>query len=61
MLIHSFIHSGNLYSAPSRNLLGGALSQATAKEKCLKKLAEGRHIVQGQEAQCKTDIHITHT
>src|SRR6218665_2428512 len=34
--IHSFIHSGYLYSAPSRNLLRGALSPATVKEKCLK-------------------------
>src|SRR6218665_1250857 len=33
---HSFIHSGYLYSAPSRNLLRGALSPATVKEKCLK-------------------------
>jgi len=33
--IHSFIHSGYLYSAPSRNLLRGALSPATVKEKCL--------------------------
>src|SRR6218665_3909516 len=31
---NSFIHSGYLYSAPSRNLLRGALSPATAKEKC---------------------------
>src|SRR6218665_63937 len=38
----SFIHSRYLYSAPSRNLLRGALSPATANEKCLKKLAEGR-------------------
>jgi len=43
-----FIHSGYLNSAPSRNLLRGVLSPATAKEKCLKKLAEGRHIVLGQ-------------
>ena len=43
--IHSFIHSGYLYSAPSRNLLKGALSQASVKEKCLKKLAERRHFV----------------
>ena len=45
---HSFIHSGYLYSAPSRNLLRGALSPATVKEKCLKKLAEttySRHVV----------------
>src|SRR6218665_1175488 len=43
--IHSFIHSGYLYSTPSRNLLRGALSPATVKEKCLKKLAERRHVV----------------
>src|SRR6218665_3164896 len=42
---HSFIHSGYLYSAPSRKLLRGALSPATVKEKCLKKLAERRHVV----------------
>src|SRR6218665_690912 len=42
---HSFIHSGYFYSAPSRNLLRGALSPATVKEKCLKKLAERRHVV----------------
>src|SRR6218665_3853168 len=35
---YSFIHSGYLYSAPSRNLLRGAPSPATVKEKCLKKL-----------------------
>src|SRR6218665_498181 len=40
-----FFHSGYLYSAPSRNLLRGALSPATVKEKCLKKLAERRHVV----------------
>ena len=44
-LIHSFIHSGYLYSAPSGNLLRGALSPATVKEKCLQKLAERRHVV----------------
>ena len=44
-IIYSFIHSGYLYSAPSRNLLRGALSPATVKEKCLKKLAERRHVV----------------
>ena len=43
--IHSFIHSGYLCSAPSRNLLRGALSPATVKEKCLKKLEERRHFV----------------
>src|SRR6218665_4144562 len=32
---NSFIHSGYLYSSPSRHLLRGALSPATAKEKCL--------------------------
>jgi len=30
--LNSFIHSGYLYSAPSSNLLRGALSPATAKE-----------------------------
>ena len=44
-LIHSFIHSEYLYSAPSRNLLRGILSPAMAKEKRLKKLAERRHVV----------------
>src|SRR6218665_819788 len=43
--IHSLILSGYLYSAPSRNLLRCALSSATVKEKCLKKLAERRHVV----------------
>src|SRR6218665_216420 len=43
--VRSFIHSGYSYSAPSRNLLRGALSPATVKEKCLKKLAERRHVV----------------
>src|SRR6218665_361941 len=53
-VIHdSFIHSGYLYSATKINLLRAALSPATAKEKCLKKLAEGRHIVPGQQAQRK--------
>jgi len=51
-----FIHSGYSYSAPSRNLLRGAFSLATAKEKCLKKLAEGRHIVPGQQAQRKREF-----
>jgi len=50
--IHSF-HSGYLYSAPSRNLLRGALSPATAKEKRLKELAEKRYVVPGQQAQFK--------
>ena len=49
--INSFIHFGYLYSTPSRNLLRGSLSPTTAKEKCLEKLAEKRHIVPGQEAQ----------
>src|SRR6218665_3654455 len=52
-IIHSF--RGYLYSAPSRNLLRGALSPATAKEKCHKKLAERRHAVLGQQAQCKRE------
>src|SRR6218665_2446108 len=56
MFIHSFIHSGYLYSAPSRNLLRGALSPATVKEKCLKKLAERRHVVLRQQAECKREF-----
>ena len=52
----SFIHSGYLYSALSRNLLRGALSPATAKEKCLRKLAERRHVVPGQQAPCKREL-----
>src|SRR6218665_610547 len=55
-VFHSFIHSGYLYSAPSRNLLRCALSPATGKEKCLKKLVERRHIVPGQQAQCKREF-----
>ena len=43
-------------SAPSRNLLRGPLSPDTAKEKCLKKLSERRHVVLGQQAQCKSYI-----
>src|SRR6218665_3364715 len=49
LVYNSLIHSEYLYSAPSRNRLRGALSPATAKEKCLKKLAEGRHFVLGQQ------------
>src|SRR6218665_251359 len=45
LIIHSFIHSGYLYRAPSRNLLRGALSPPTVKGKCLNKLAERRHVV----------------
>ena len=48
LAVHSFIHSGYLYSAFSKNLLRGALSPATAKEKCLEKLAERTHIVPGR-------------
>src|SRR6218665_2370928 len=51
-----FIHSGYLYSAHSRNLLRGALSPATAKEKCLKKLAERRHVVPRKQVQCKREL-----
>src|SRR6218665_2849526 len=40
VFIHSLIHSGYLYSAPLRNLLRGALSPATAKEKCLPDTAQ---------------------
>ena len=46
--MNSFIHFGYLCSAPSRDLLRGALSPDTAKEKCLKNLAERRHVVPGQ-------------
>ena len=52
----SSIHSGDIYSTASRNLLKGALSPATAKEKCLKKLAEGRHVVPGKHAQRKMEF-----
>ena len=45
------IHSGYLYNTLSKNLLRGALSPATAKEKCLKTLAERRHIIAVQKAQ----------
>ena len=38
---------------PFQETYSGAISQATAKEKRLKKLAEGRHIVPGQQAQRK--------
>src|SRR6218665_117512 len=47
-----FIHSGYLYSAPSRNLRG-ALSPATGEEKCLEKLAEGRHIGPGSKRNAR--------
>src|SRR6218665_1447274 len=47
------IYSVYLYSTPSRNLLRGALSPATTKEKCLKKLGGSRHIAPGQQAQRK--------
>src|SRR6218665_23601 len=50
--ILSFIHSGYLYTAPSRNLLRGALSPATVKETCLKKLAERRHVVLRSQTEC---------
>jgi len=53
---NSFIHSGYLYSTPSRNLHRGALSPVMVKEKCLKKLAEGRHIVPGQQTQHKREF-----
>ena len=52
----SFIHSGYLYNAPSRNLLRGMLSRAKVKEKCFKKLAERRHVVLEQQAQCKREF-----
>src|SRR6218665_2567005 len=56
LVCHSFIHSGYLYSAPSRNLLRGALSPATVKEKCLKKLAERGHVVLRQQTECKREF-----
>src|SRR6218665_2491553 len=49
-IIPSFIHSGYLYSAPSRNLLRVALSPATVEKKCLKNLAERRHVTPRQQA-----------
>ena len=52
----AFIHSGYLYIAPPRSLLRGALSPATAKAKCLKKLAKGRHNVPWQQAQRKREF-----
>ena len=63
LMIRSFILSGYLYSAPSRNLFKGALSPTTAKEKCLKKLAEGKHIVPSSKrsvggSSCQVDIII---
>ena len=51
LFTHSFIP--DIYiapCAPTRNLLRGALSPAAAKEKCLKKLAERRHIDPGAES-----------
>src|SRR6218665_3818018 len=54
--IAHFIYSGYLYSTPSRNLLRGNISPVRAKEKCLKKLAERRHVVPGQQAQCKRKL-----
>src|SRR6218665_1993470 len=56
LLLVIIIHSGYLYSGPSRNLLKSALSQAMAKDKCLKKLAERRCIVLGQQAQHKREF-----
>src|SRR6218665_1025242 len=53
---YSFIHSRYSYSTPSRNLLRGTLSPATDKEKCLKEIAERRHIVPGQQAQRKREF-----
>jgi|SRR6218665_32468 len=53
---NSFIHSGYLYSTTSRNLLRGVLSPATAKGKCLKSLQKKRHVVPGQQAQCKREF-----
>src|SRR6218665_2899452 len=56
---NSFIHSGYLYSSPSRHLLRGALSLASLRPKrnvLAKKLAEGRHVVPGQQAQRKREF-----
>ena len=42
----------NIYIAPLEEIYSEALSvQLQAKRKCLKKLAEGRHIVPGQQAK----------
>src|ERR1700733_1125011 len=41
-VIHSFIHSGNLYSAPSRKLLRGAPSPATFEKEGLKSSKEAK-------------------
>src|SRR5688572_15811471 len=49
--IHSFIHSEHLYSAPSRNLLRGAPSPATAKQRRLEKAAVSRQIAARHQAQ----------
>jgi len=43
----------NIYIAPLQETYSEALSPAMTKEKCLKKLAEGRHIVPVQQAQHK--------
>src|SRR6218665_3165107 len=52
--VHSFIP--DIYIAPlQENLLRGALSPATVKEKCLEKLAERRHVPR-QQAQCKREL-----
>jgi len=59
--VHSFIP--DIYIAPlqetysaalsKKGLLSGTLSPATAKKKCLKKLAERRHIVPGHVINSK--------
>src|SRR6218665_4189822 len=51
IFIHSFMPG--IYIAPLKETYSGALSPATAKEKCLKKLAERRHIVPRQQVQGK--------
>jgi len=59
-VIDSFIHSfiPDICIAPLKETYSelGALSPATAKEKCPKKLVEWRHVVSGQKAQCKREF-----
>src|SRR6218665_1884335 len=56
----SFIHSGYLYSAPSRNLPRGALSPATAKERSLQKedtlFWGSKHNIRGSSFQVEGPI-----
>src|SRR6218665_1860427 len=57
--IHSYTHPGYSYSAPSRNVLRSALSPATAKEKCITKLAEGADIATLEESCFRVEGTIT--